>query len=190
MPGTWAGPSSSYVYVPPTANYGEDVEQPPPVENLNADPNRFAQQGEAAFKARDYEEAARAWRHAIVDDPSNGELMLQLAQALFATGRYEEAAGATQQALMLLAPENWRAAAGSSLKLYEDLQDYRGQVAKLEEAVKNNPNNPGLRLELGFQYGYSGRPGDAASQLDKLLELAPQDQLGRTLRNLFTGKAG
>ena len=189
MPSAWSGPSSSYVYVPP-ADYGEDAGQPPPVENLSVDPNRFAEQGEAAFRARDYDGAARAWRHAIVDDPSNGELMLQLAQALFATGRYEEAAGATQQALMLLPPENWRAAAGSSLKLYQDPEDYRGQVAKLEEAVKNNPNNPGLRMELGFQYGYSGRPGDAAAQLDKLLEVAPQDQVGRTLRNFFTGKAG
>jgi Tetratricopeptide repeat len=185
--GPWSGPP--VYYAPPALSNSEAAGQPAPVENASDDPTQFAQQGEAAFKARDYEAATRAWRHALIDDPDNGELMLQLAQALFATGHYTEAAGAMQQALALLAPEKWVAAANSNLNLYTDSQDYKDQLSALEDAERKNPNDPALRLLLGFLYGYSSRPGDASRELDKLLGLAPRDQIGRRLRDLFAEKA-
>ncbi len=185
--GPWSGPP--VYYAPPDSSSSEGAGQPAPVENASDGATQFAQQAEAAFKARDYDTATRAWRHAIIDDPDNGELMLQLAQALFATGHYTEAAGAMQQALAVLAPEKWAAEANSNLNLYTDSQDYRDELSALEDAARKNPNDPALRLLLGFLYGYSSRPGDASRELDKLLELAPRDQIGRRLHDLFAEKA-
>ena len=48
---------------------------------------QFDQSGEQAFRAGQYAAAAYNWRHALVDDPSNGTLAMMLAQALFAKPR-------------------------------------------------------------------------------------------------------
>lgn len=148
----------------------------------------FARRAEEAFKARNYKEATRAWRHAIVDEPNSGPLLLRLAQALFAAGEYGEAAGATEQALMLLPEEKWQAEVGSAVKLYTAPEDYKNQLKGLEKAVQENPDDPALRFELGFQYGFSGRRAEARRELDRLLKIAPEDQLGRRLRDLTAAK--
>jgi len=135
-------------------------------------------------KARDYRLAVRAWRHAVVDDPKNGTTVVMLAQALFATGEYDEAAAAAQRAMTLLPEEKWREAVSKFRGFYTNIQDYSDQLIKLEKAVEEYPNDPSLRFELGFQYAYSGHPDLALRQLDKLLELVPQDQVGRELRDL------
>jgi tetratricopeptide (TPR) repeat protein len=148
----------------------------------------FARQAEEAFGARDYKGAVRNWRHAVVDEPNSGPLVLRLAQALFAAGEYGEAAGATEQALMLLSEEKWQSEVSNAAKLYGAPQDYKDQLKGLEKAVKENPDDPALRFELGFQYGFSGRRAEALRELDRLLQIAPQDQLGKRLRVLMAGK--
>jgi tetratricopeptide (TPR) repeat protein len=140
-------------------------------------------EGENAFKVGDYKAAIHAWRHAIVDEPESATLLLRLAQALFANGQYAEAAGAAQQALVLLPQESWVSEAATSKKLFANRQHYEDQLKGLEKAVKENPNEPALRFELGFQYVLSGRQEEGVRELDKLLELAPQDQISRTLRD-------
>ena len=50
----------------------------------------FATQGEVEFNAGRYAEATQAWRHALLDDPQNGDLMLLVSQAMFQTGQFEE----------------------------------------------------------------------------------------------------
>jgi hypothetical protein len=146
--------------------------------------SEFVRQGEAALKARDYRSAVRAWRHAVVDDPKNGTTIMMLAQALFAAGEYDEAAAAAQQAMMLLPEEKWREAVSKFRGFYTNTQDYTDQLTKLEKAVEGYPNDPSLRFELGFQYANSNHPDLALRELDKLLEMAPQDQIGRKLRDL------
>jgi tetratricopeptide (TPR) repeat protein len=150
------------------------------------DPYEFARQGEEAFKGRDYAGATRAWRHAVVDDPRNGGVLLRLAQALFATGEYDEAAGATQQGLTVLPEEKWQSEASSTMTLYMNPQDYNDQLKGLEGAVKATPDDAALRFELAFQYAFSNRRGEAVRELDKLLQIAPQDQIGRRLRDLVS----
>ena len=67
----------------------------------------FTEQGEINFKAAKYQEALRDWQHALVDDPKNGGMMLLVAQTLFALGKYDEAAGATQAAMQMLPEDKW-----------------------------------------------------------------------------------
>jgi hypothetical protein len=174
-------------------SYGEDSYAPSKPDELAAaktvvETYPFARQAEEAFGARDYKGAVRNWRHAVVDEPNSGPLLLRLAQALFAAGEYEEAAGATEQALMLLSEEKWQSEASDAVKLYGAPQDYKDQLKGLEKAVRENPDDPALRFELGFQYGFSGRRAEALRELDRLLQIAPQDQLGKKLRVLMAGK--
>jgi Flp pilus assembly protein TadD len=149
----------------------------------------FDRQGDYAFHARDYMAATRAWQHAVVDDPGNGALAMKLALALFAVGKYREAAGTTQQVLMLLPQEKWDQAVSDYKKLYANPKDYLDQLKNLANAAADKPNDPALRFLLGFHYGYSGRVVDAVRELNKLVQLAPKDQLGHKLRGLMADKA-
>ena len=148
----------------------------------------FDQQGEYAFRARDYMAANRDWQHAVVDDPSNGALAMKLALAMFAVGKYREAAGTTQQVLMLLPQEKWGQVVSDYKKLYANPIDYLDQLKSLAKAAADKPNDPALRFLLGFHYGYSGRVADAVRELNKLVQLEPKDQLGRKLRDLMADK--
>jgi hypothetical protein len=148
----------------------------------------FDRQGDYAFRAGDYMAANRDWQHAVVDDPSNGALAMKLALAMFAVGKYGEAAGITQHALMLLPQEKWGQAVSDYKKLYASPKDYLDQLKSLAKASADKPNDPALRFLLGFHYGYSGRVADAVRELDKLVQLEPRDQLGRKLRDLLADK--
>src|SRR5438105_2762053 len=87
-----SGGRAGYADAPPAA--GPAVDQPPGGGLDKA--LDFAQLGEEAFNAGQYGMAVRSWRHALVDTPRNGGLVLLLTQALFQTGNYNEAAGAAQ----------------------------------------------------------------------------------------------
>lgn len=153
--------------------------------DLNSD---FARQGEAAFKAGNYAKAARAWRHAALDDPQNGTLVMMLAQALFATSNYDEAAGATQQGMLLLPEDKWNVVVGHYQELYTKVGDYTTQLRSLEDARKAKPDDPALRFLLGYHYGYLGYPDRAVKELDKGLELAAKDELAQKLRDHFVAQ--
>ena len=148
----------------------------------------FAEQGEASFKAGDYKGAVYAWRHAAVDNSQNPVLMLMLGQALFATGNFEEAAGATHAAMSQLSKDQWGAVVSNSRELYGNLQDYTTQLRALEQATKDKPNDPALRLLMGYHYAYLGYPQQAVDQLDKGLSIAPQDEIAKQLRDEMQSK--
>jgi tetratricopeptide (TPR) repeat protein len=168
------------------ATYNPDGAAPAnPAASIADSSSPFVRQGEEAFKARDYNTAVRHWRHALVDEPKNATLVMMLAQAHFAAGEYDEAAGATQAAMALMPPEKWGVVVENYAELYSDSQDYVDQLQALEKAIKEDTKNPALRFIVGFHYGYLGYPVEAVRELDKLLELAPKDQAGRKLRDLM-----
>ena len=148
----------------------------------------FTEQGEAAFKAGDYKAAVYAWRHAIIDDQQNPVLLMLLAQSMFATGNFEEAAGATQSAMQMLPKDKWGVVVGNYKELYGNVQDYTDQLRALEKAVKDKPENPALRFLMGFHYAYLGFPKEAVDQLDKVVKIQPQDEMAKALREEMRAK--
>ena len=148
----------------------------------------FAAAGETDFKSSNYEAAVRDWRHAILDDQSNGTLVMMLAQALFATGKYDEAAGAVQQAMQMLPEDQWGVVVKNYTELYPKVGEYTNQLRALEKAVKETPDSPALRFLVGYHYGYLGYPQDAIKQLDKAKTLAPQDEMAKRLYEQFQAK--
>ena len=148
----------------------------------------YAQIGESSFKSRDYKSAVRAWRHAIVDDPENGVLVLMLAQGMFATEQFNESAGATQFAMQSLPPEKWDVVIKNYRELYGKVDDYTSQLRALEKGAKAKTDDPGLRFLLGYHYGFLGFPKEAVTQLEKCVSLSPEDDMAQKLLTLFQDK--
>jgi hypothetical protein len=179
-------------------NYGSGSAATPMVTQNNAPPtddqvaaaDSFDAQGEADFKAGNYQAAVQDWQHALVDTPHNGGAMLLLAQGLFASGQYQPAAGAVQLAMQMLPQDQW----GNVVKHYTDLypnnQNFTDQLRGLETARTANPNDPAMRFLLGYEYGYLGYPTQAIAEFDKGIALRPQDRGAVTMRNLFAAQSG
>lgn len=172
--------------VPPVILGGSQSATQPATQPDGAE--SYAEKGENAFKTGDYEGAAYAWRHAAIDDPQNGLVVMLLGQALFATGKFEEAAGATQAAMQLLPKDKWGVVVSNAQDLYGNYQDYTTHLRALENAVREKPDNPAQRFLIGFHYAYLGFPRDAVAQLDKTLKVAPQDQGAKLLRDELRAK--
>ena len=184
---------SSTAYYQPTTIYASTTSTPVVVEQPatpQASPEAatdFAAQGEAEFRAGNYAEAVRSWRHALVDDPQNGGLLLLLSQALLAVGDYDEAAGALQAALAALPADKWGVVVTDRANLYRSEQDYIGHLRALEDAAEKQAS-PAMQFLLGHQYGFIDYPKEAVRELDKGLRLAPQDDSARKLRERFAAK--
>ncbi|HUY36093.1 MAG TPA: hypothetical protein VMV69_25360 [Pirellulales bacterium] len=192
------GGYGGYGYGYPYYNYGmydNGAYLAPTVANANTaqtgsttDAQVFAEKGEADFKKGDYKAAVYSWRHAALDDPKNGVIHMMLAQALFATGQYNEAAGATQLAMQLLREDQWGVVVTNYRELYGRVGAYTSQLRALEKSAKQKPDDPATRFLLGFHYAYLGYPSHAVKQLDKTVELAPQDDLAKKLRDVMAAK--
>jgi tetratricopeptide (TPR) repeat protein len=147
----------------------------------------FEGQAEADFKAAKYEAAIRNWRHALVDKPDNGGVIILLAQAMFATGRYDEELALTEQAMKLLPQEKWGEVVTHYTELYRGNQDYTDQLRALEKARKAH-DSPELRFLLAYHYGYLGYAKEAVRELDKALASAPDHPRMKQLREIFAKK--
>ncbi|MBS0263839.1 MAG: tetratricopeptide repeat protein [Planctomycetes bacterium] len=170
-----------------SANSGTTAPPPPPAARFeprapNSDAQAFVDRAETAFHNGEYAVAVQAFRHAAVDDPQNALITLLLGQALFATGQFDEAAGATQAALRQLAREQWGVTVTHYAELYGKPADYTDQLHSLESAIRKHPDDPALRFLAGYHYAYLGFTTEAIDQLNVALKLAPRDEISRQLR--------
>ncbi|MFO0899078.1 MAG: tetratricopeptide repeat protein [Pirellulales bacterium] len=157
--------------------------------NASASGNQFADQGETQFRAGQFGDAAQSFRHALVEDPQNGVLVQLLAQSLFASGNYEEAAGAVQQSLMMLPQEQWGVVPSNVQELYSSQTTYDDQIAALEKAVSGSEAKPAERFLLAYQLGFRGQRQAALAQLAQVQKAAPDDQAAQRLTELFSKAA-
>jgi len=141
----------------------------------------FADRGTSAFKAGNYDRAAWSWRHAIVDDPQNPALVLQLSHALFAIGIYDEAAGAVQAAMRQLPQSEWGTVVTRYQTMYGKAIDYTHQLRALENAINSKPNDPALRFLAAYHFGYLGFVKQSIEQLEDVVRREPRDELARQL---------
>jgi tetratricopeptide (TPR) repeat protein len=176
----------------PAARAQDSVIPAAPVQLVDLDASEtvtraagFVSKGEAEFKAGHYTSAVQAWRHALVDDPKNGGVVLMLSQGLLAVGQYDEAAGSAQYALSLLPADKWGTVVTRYKELYGNYQDYTDELKRLEKARDTTPESPALHFLLGYHFGYLGYPKHAVKELDKTIELAPKDDTARKLLEIF-----
>lgn len=133
------------------------------------------QMGERAFRAGSYTQAARHWRHALVDEPQSGTYALRLGQAEFARGNYTSAAHALHLGMSLLPQRQWGVVVKNHKRLYGIRGAFATQLKALEAVRKDNPDDPAVRFVLGFQYLYLGYPEQAQRELSVATKLAPDD---------------
>jgi tetratricopeptide (TPR) repeat protein len=111
-----------------------------------------------------------------------------LGQALFATGKYDEAAGVTQAAMGQLPKDKWGVVITNARELYGKFEDYTTQLRTLEAAARNKPNDPAMRFLLGYHYAYLGYPQQSVDQLEKVISLSPGDEMAKQLRDEMKAK--
>jgi hypothetical protein len=190
------GPAYGGYYSP---NYVQSVPQTitsdaqpvqPPADASPASGIDFAAQGEAEFHAGNYQAAMAAFRHALVDEPNNAGLMLLISQSLFQMGQWTEAAGATELAMGGLPEDKWGTVVQNYTQLYGEIEDYTRQLKELENAVKQDPDNPALRFLVGYHFGYLNYPQQAVRELGKAVALEGRDPAARRLHDLFAAKIG
>lgn len=149
--------------------------QPQPVVS------EYAQRAEQFSQAGRWEEAANAFRHAAVDDPTNGPLALRGAQALLAAGRYGEAAGAAQQGLALLSSDKWLAAAKDSASVFGSSDVADRVYADLRQTADAANAQAGYRFLAGWQAAGRGDYKTAAADLKAVTAAFPDDGVARQL---------
>lgn len=180
--GSYIYPTDGIVQGSPAVNQTTDA----PAEGQVGE---FAIAGENDFRQGNYQSAVRDLRHAMLDDPNNGTLLLLMSQALFATGAYDEAAGAVQQAMQMLPEDQWGVVVSNYRELYPKVGNYTDQLRALEKQMKDKPESPALRFLAGYHYGYLGYPTDAFKQLEKVKALAPQDEMAKKLLEIMATRA-
>ena len=116
--------------------------------------------------------------------------MMMTGQALFQTGKFTQAAAATELAMGALPEDKWGAVVQNYTQLYGNIGDFTNELKALEAAVKAKPDDPALRFLLGFQYGYLNYPKQAVDELGKAVELEGRDPAARKLHDVFAAKTG
>jgi tetratricopeptide (TPR) repeat protein len=135
------------------------------------------------FRAGDYAGALTLVDGAIRAQPSDAAAHELRALILFAMEDYSQAA-ATIHSVLATGP-GWDWTTLSSL--YPDTEIYMTQLRKLEAFVNGHPGEADARFLLAYHYMTQGHAGDAASQLEKVVDLMPNDKLAANLLRMVQG---
>jgi len=190
--GSYASNDSGNDDTAATDNGDRRFSTPPGQQNADApsqekidQASELSDKAETEFKEGRYQKAAEDWRQSLLNNPADGAAVMLLSQSLFATGKYDEAAGAAQVGMHMLPLSAWGSVIANYRELYGNNEDYTTQLGALESAVKAQPNSPALRFLLGYHLGFQGQTRQAIKELDKTLELAPKDEVAQKLREVF-----
>jgi tetratricopeptide (TPR) repeat protein len=93
-------------------------------------------------------------------------------------------------AMQMLPEDEWSRVVANYSQLYGNVEDFTNQLKVLEKARTDKPNDPALRFLLGYEFGFLGYPQQAVTELDKALDLAPDDLGSEKLRDKFALAAG
>jgi tetratricopeptide (TPR) repeat protein len=117
-----------------------------------------------AFDAGDYTAATAKFHDAMQLAPEDIVMPFAHAQALFASGQYQNAAEALREALLKSTPQ--QEGVFYPRGLYSDESVLNKQIEQLSEAVEKDPINANLRLLLGYQLLGMGKLDEAAGHLE------------------------
>ncbi|MCH8839523.1 MAG: tetratricopeptide repeat protein [Planctomycetes bacterium] len=166
--------------------------EPSPTQQVAARPvttpegEAFQRKAESAFRAGDFERAARLANHALVEMPRHGKLLLFTAQTLFAVGDYRSAAAAIHQAASQLDSEQWGHVVENARQYYRG-HAFVDQMDRLNEYIKKNPDADYAYFLRGYQHGFLGHHQTAVRDLNKAVELESRDKLAALLIERFGG---
>ena len=140
-------------------------------------------QARQAFLDGNYQAALDGVNTALASMPDDAVLHEFRALALFAMGKYKDAAAGLHAVLAVGPGWDWT----TMSSLYASIDSYTQQLRALEQARDQSPNAPELRLLLAYHYLTAGHNDAAAAQFKKLVELQPNDQVARQLLEMTAG---
>lgn len=136
----------------------------------------------AKFKAGDYAAALSGCDKAVKLAPKDTVIHEVRALALFALGRYPEAA-ATLNAVLATAPGmDWTTMSG----LYGSVDAYTTQLRKLEEYCRANPDSAAGHFVLAYHYLVGGYADMATEALKVVVAKQPGDAVAKRLLDALT----
>lgn len=154
------------------------------VESIPPDAIELLDAALEAFYATDYGQALRAVEESLRLNPSDPAAHELRALILFAVGDYGESA-ATLHALLAAAPGwDWATLRG----LYPATEIYTRQLRALEAYRNEHPDSAAARFVLAYHYLVAGHHDAAASQLERVVELEPQDRIARQILESLGGE--
>jgi len=134
------------------------------------------------FKAGDYPASLAALDKAVKLAPKDSVLHEVRALALFALGRYPEAA-ATLNAVLATAPGmDWTTLSG----LYDSVDTYTTQLRKLEETCRAKPDDAAAHFVLAYHYLVGGYADMATEALKVVVAKQPGDAVAKRLLEAIT----
>ncbi len=138
-----------------------------------------------AFVQGDYQTALARVDQAIALVPNDTLLHEFRGLALFALGRYKEAA-AVEYAVLSAGPGwDWTTLSG----LYPNVDVYTAAAPRLEQYAKSHPAAPDARFLLADHYLTCGYTDAAAAQLKEVVRMNPKDQLSAQLLSSISAPA-
>lgn len=144
---------------------------PPPENDRQQMARQEVEKGKQALAQAAPGRAAEHFRRATQLEPERAEAHLLLGQAEMSRGRYRDAVLALREGLRL--KPDWPAADFRPIQLYgAHAADFRLDLEQLERAVQRNPDDPGLRFLLGYQWWFSGRRAEARIEFRRAAEQA------------------
>jgi hypothetical protein len=185
---TYSTVLSPTVQVSPLVGTATPVQQMPPPEP-SVSVASYASQADSYFRNGDYDAALKAYQHAVVDAPNDGAVLLKAAQALSASGKFAEAAGAAQQGLSLLPPEQWLASSKEAASLYDTSTAADTSWTSLKKAADAPKADAGIRFMAGVAAAGRGDYDRAIADLKAVRVAVPQDPVAKQLLTLVEAKA-
>jgi len=149
--------------------------------------SEFLQSGKASFLAGDYASAQRQANHAVVEAPDNPKAHELMMLSMFAQGDFAGAAAAAHAVADLGQVPDWPTLYG----YYKNRDRYVQHLEKLQQHVKENPDQPDGRFLLGFNYQMIGDKNHAEQQFAQYLQLVrAEDQIAVQLFRDVGGDVG
>lgn len=145
---------------PPPPPQAKDFDLVPDDFETDAAMHKALRAGNAAFALGNYQTALKHYEQAQTAAPLNPLPAFHIGQVHFALGQYGKAVVALQRGLKWHA--KWPESGFSVRALYGDrAAAFQQQLAKLADAVEDNPNDDSLLFLLGYQLWFDGKRDDA-----------------------------
>jgi tetratricopeptide (TPR) repeat protein len=135
--------------------------------------DRYVNLGDVYFQLSRYDRALEAYEKAVSYDPKNPSLLFILSDALFANGRFGDAANAIRTALRL--DPGLVESRADKRKIYLHHSDFEAQIDVLKEYLKRRPDYAEAWLVLGYNHYFRGELEPARDAFTKARDLAVDD---------------
>ncbi len=156
----------------------EDKERDRERGNAREEFSNEMERGRKAFETGDYEGATRAFKEAVILDPSDATAKLNLALAAFASGKYAFSAFGIRRGLAL--DESAASTEFDLRAMYRDGEVLTRQLDDLARMIKKSPDADKLLVQ-GYMRLFTGDTEGAAQSLEQALGYAPQDEAAMKL---------